>query len=65
MCILVPVFFKGVGVKYKQTNKHYSHTHLYWEFPLGAYIGNHLNNGASETYNWLKSADSQGTKKRG
>lgn len=26
MCILVPVFFKGVGVKYKQTNKHYSHT---------------------------------------
>lgn len=63
MCISVPVFFKGVGVKYKQTNT--TATHLYWEFPLGAYIGNHLNNGSSETYNWLKSAESQGTKKRG
>lgn len=47
----------------KQTNT--TATHLYWEFPLGAYIGNHLNNGSSETYNGLKSAESQGTKKRG
>lgn len=56
----------GLNTTKKQTNKQTktTSTHLYWEFPLDAYIGNHLNNGASETYNWLKCAESQGTKKR-
>lgn len=55
MCVTINVYFGSCVLQgsggYIQTNKNTTATHLYWEFPLGAYIGNHLNNGASETYN--------------